>query len=600
MIAMPSFTTRPELQGHFGVVTSTHWLATAVGMSILERGGNAFDAAAATGFVLQVAEPHLNGPGGELPAIFWAKKEGRVRVLCGQGSAPAKATISAFQDLDLDLIPGSGLLPAVVPGAFDGWLRLMQDYGTMRLRDVLEPAIAYAEKGIPVLPKIGDFMQRVEVLFREHWPTSAAVYLDGGKAPAVGSWITNPTLAETYRKVIAEAEAAGSGREVQFEAARRAWYHGWIADAIDRFYTHESLLDSSGRRHAGLLRGEDLANWSATYEDPVTLQYGRYTVCKCGFWSQGPVLLQQLAMLRDMGLSDMPATGEGFVHTVAEVAKLCFADREAWYGDPNFVDVPAETLLSASYADARRALISDEASLDLRAGSPDGRTPNLDAALAPSGDPGEIGHYWSLGEPTVQPTGEARGDTVHIDVIDRDGNMISLTPSGGWLQSSPVVPELGFCLSVRGQMFWLDETASGALAPGKRPRTTLSPSLALRDGEPYMAWGTPGGDQQDQWSTLLFLHHVEHGHNLQEAIDCPAFHSEHFPNSFWPRGRHPGRLVVESRFPEETVSGLKARGHKVSVGGPWSEGRLTAAAKDGEILKAAANARGMQGYAAGR
>ena len=203
---------------------------------------------------------------------------------------------------------------------------------------------------------------------------------------------------------------------------------------------------------------------------------------------------------------------------------------------------------------------------------------------------------------TVEPTAAVArgGDTVHLDVIDRHGNMISATPSGGWLQSAPVVPELGFCMSVRGQMFWLDETSPSGLAPGKRPRTTLSPSLVLRDGAPYMVFGTPGGDQQDQWQTLFFLGHAVRGLNLQEAIDAPAFHSEHFPSSFWPRGRQPGRLVLEGRFPEATVAALRTRGHDVAVGDPWSEGRITAAAKDGRILKAAANARGMQGYAVGR
>ncbi len=599
-MAKLTFTTRPELQGSFGMVTSTHWLASAAGMAVLEKGGNAFDAAVATGFVLQVAEPHLNGPGGELPAVFFANKDGRPRVLCAQGSAPAGATIGAFEKLGLDLIPGSGLLPAVVPGAFDGWLRLLADYGTMSLREVLSYAIHYAETGIPVLPKIAEFTSRVAPLFRDHWPSSAEVYLSGGNPPETGDWITNRTLAATYSRILNEAEAAAGDRLRQIETARTTWYKGWVADAIDRFYREQCLLDSSGRAHSGLMTGDDLANWQAHYEDPVSLDYGRYTVCKCGFWSQGPVLLQQLALLRGSGLSEMAPDGPEFVHTVTEAAKLAFADREAWYGDPDFTDVPSKTLLSEIYSASRRGLIGEEASLELLPGSPDGRNPNIAAALAADGDPGVIGHYWSLGEPTVTATGEARGDTVHIDVIDRDGNMISATPSGGWLQSAPVVPELGFCMSVRGQMFWLDEGSAASLAPGKRPRTTLSPSLALRDGAPYMVWGTPGGDQQDQWSLLLFLHHVEHGMNLQEAIDTPAFHSEHFPGSFWPRGRSPGKLVVENRFGTATVEKLRAQGHKVQVGADWSEGRLTAAAKDGNILKAAANARGMQGYAAGR
>jgi len=602
-MATQMFTTRPEIAGTFGVVTSTHWLGTAVGMAVLERGGNAFDAAVAAGFTLQFAEPHLNGPGGELPAIFWSAKERRVRVLCAQGTAPAAASIAAFRDLGLDLIPGSGLLPAVVPGAFDGWLTLLRDYGTLRLRDVLDTALGYAEHGIPVLPRINETIATVERLFNEQWPSSAEIFLQRGRAPEIGSWMQNRRAAATYRRILEDAEAAGGGREAEIETARAAWYTGWVAAAIDEFYRNERLLDASGRRHGGLLTGDDLARWRATYEDPATIDFGPCTVCKCGFWSQGPVTLQTLGLLREMGLDEMAPASAEFVHTVCEALKLSFADREAWYGDPEFADVPSKALLSDDYLADRRRLIGRDASDALQPGTPDGMAPDVSAALAFADsqmDGNDGGGYWSIGEPTVAPSGEVRGDTVHLDVIDRHGNMISVTPSGGWLQSAPAIPELGFPLGVRGQMFWLDESSRSALAPGKRPRTTLSPALALRDGEPYMVWGTPGGDQQDQWGTLLFLHHVALGMNLQEAIDAPAFHSEHFPSSFWPRLRSPRRLVLEGRFDPAVVGDLEARGHDVVVGGDWSEGRLTAASKVGEVIKAAANPRGMQGYAAGR
>lgn len=594
------FTTRPEIQGTFGVVTTTHWMATAVGMAMLEKGGNAFDAAVAAGFTLQVVEPHLNGPGGDMPAIFYAQKDGRPRVLCAQGPSPGLATIEKFRELGLPTIPGAGMLATCVPGAFDGWLRLLQDYGTVSLRDCLSTAIGYAESGIPVLPNINRTISTVADLFRGHWHTSAEVFLNQGNVPEVGSWFSNAKLAQTYKRLLEEAEAATSDREGQIEAARNIWYNGWIAEAIDGFYTHQELLDPTGRRHKGLLRADDLARWRASYEDPETVEYGGLTVCKCGFWSQGPTLLQQLSMLRGLDGRKADATDPEFIHTFTEVAKLAFADREAWYGDPEFSDIPRKALLSEAYAADRRALIGKEASLDLRPGSPDGRTPDISPALDHGTDTSSAAKIGGVGEPTVQPTGEARGDTVHIDIIDRDGNMISITPSGGWLQSAPVIPELGFPMGSRAQMFWLTEGTPSTLAPYKRPRTTLSPSLAMRDGEPYMVWGTPGGDQQDQWSTLLLLHHVDHGMNLQEAIDTPAFHSEHWPASFWPRVSKPGRLVVEGRMPEATVAELKRRGHDVVRGGDWSEGRLTAAAKDGRVLKAAANPRGMQGYAAGR
>ncbi|MGI9373976.1 MAG: gamma-glutamyltransferase family protein [Hyphomicrobiales bacterium] len=594
------FTTRPEITGTFGVAATTHWLGTAAAMAVLERGGNAFDAGVTAGFTLQVIEPHLNGPGGDLPAIAFSQRDEKTSVLCAQGPAPKAATIAHFEDLDLDTIPGSGLLPAVIPGAFDGWMNLLLTHGTWPLADVLEFAIHYAERGYPVLPRIAGTIEQVSELFRTEWKTSGSIYLDKGAVPQPGSFHRNPHLAQTYRKIIEEAEAATPNRDGQIEKAREIWAQGWVAHSIDRFFSSNEILDPSGRRHKGLLTGEDMAGWRSAFEDPVSVSYGDYEVFKAGFWSQGPVMLQQLRLLETMGLGDMALHGPEFVHTATEAIKLAFADREAWYGDPEFADIPAETLLSKDYANERRALIGDSASRDMRPGSPDGRTPNIEAALNASGDAGPLAALMGVGEPTVQKDGTSRGDTVHIDVIDRHGNMISATPSGGWLQSSPVIPELGFCLGNRAQMFWLDESSTSALVPGKRPRTTLSPSLAYKNGEPYMAFGTPGGDQQDQWSTLMFLYHVEHGLNLQEAIDAPSFHSEHFPSSFWPRGRVPGKLVLENRFSEETLADLVARGHKAEAGDPWSEGRLSAATKQGDILRAAANPRGMQGYAAGR
>lgn len=595
------FTTRPEIRGTFGVVTSTHWVASAVGMAALERGGNAFDAAVACGFTLQVVEPHLNGPGGDLPAVFYSKREDRVRVLCAQGPSPAAATIDAYRGLGLDLVPGSGFLAAVVPGAFDGWLTLLRDYGTQSLREVLEPAIGYARNGYPVVGRITATIETVRELFETEWPTSAAVYLKGGKPPQPGTLFANPAMAETYARILTEAEAGGGSREAVIDRARAIWAKGWVAQAIHSFVHAEPLMDVSGRRHRGLLTADDMAEWQASYEDPATYDYGRYRVCKGGPWSQGPTLLQSLAILDGMGVGDMDPTGPDFVHAVVEAMKLAFADREAFYGDPDFVDVPMQTLLSKEYNAGRRALIGDRASLDLRPGTVAGYERSLDAALGvdASVDPRAL-ESMGVGEPTVSKSGVSSGDTVHMDIIDNQGNMFSATPSGGWLQSSPIVPELGFCLGNRAQMFWLDERSPSALAPKKRPRTTLSPGFALRDGEPYLAFGTPGGDQQDQWALLLFLHHADHGMNLQEAIDCPAFHSEHFPSSFWPRGRKPGRVVLEGQFPQATVDELTARGHDVQVGENWSEGRLTAAAKDGDMLKAAANPRGMQGYAVGR
>ena len=593
------FTTRPELAGTFGMVASTHWLASQTGMAVLERGGNAFDAAVAAGFVLQVVEPHLNGPAGEVPMVAWVAREDRATVVCGQGVAPAGASLTTFADLGLSLIPGTGLLPACVPGAFGGWMLLLQRYGTMRLADVLGYAIGYADGGFPVVPRITDTVGAVSDLFRAHWPTSAATWLPGGAPPAAGSKFTNPVLARTYRRILAEATAASADRGAQIEAAVRAFYQGFVADAIDAFAATSLVMDSSGEEHRGLLRGQDLAAWAATEEAPASLDYEGLTVLKPGVWSQGPVFLQQLALLQGMGLAELDPGSPQFAHVVIESAKLAFADREAFYGDPDFAGVPLADLLSPSYNDGRRPLIGDRADVGpLRPGRPGGREPRLGRIAA---DDASAGHGLAVGEPTVARSGQTRGDTCHVDVADRWGNLVSATPSGGWLQSSPTIPGLGFCLGTRGQMFYLDPGLPNSLAPGKRPRTTLSPALALRDGRGYLAFGTPGGDQQDQWSLLFFLRHVHHGMNLQEAIDAPAWHTAHFPSSFYPRQADPGRVHIEGRAGAVTVAALRDRGHRVTVEDDWSLGRISAVSKGADgLLRAGANPRGMQGYATGR
>ncbi|GAA0612228.1 gamma-glutamyltransferase [Kutzneria viridogrisea] len=598
------FTTRPELAGTVGMVASTHWLASAAGMAVLESGGNAFDAAVAAGFVLQVVEPHLVGPGGEVPAVFATAGDPRPKVLCAQGVAPAAATIEHYRDLGLDLVPGSGLLAATVPGAWDGWLTLLRDHGTKSLREVLGYAIGYARDGFPLVERIPATIATVADLFREHWTTSADLWLPGGRVPAPGSRMRNPVLADTWERLLAEAESAGADREAQIEAGRRAWYQGFVAAEIESF-SRKAFRDDSGRDHPGLLTGADLANWSASYEDPVTAQFGPWTLAKCGPWSQGPVLLQQLLLLDRfadrLSYVDGLPTAET-VHLAVECAKLAFADREAWYGDS--ADVPINDLLSTGYAAERAKLIGDRASLELRPGAPGGRVPRLAEFIAQGRGigGGEAAVSGALGEPTVSRDGRVRGDTVHIDVVDRWGNIISATPSGGWLQSSPTIPALGFALGTRAQMFWLEEGLPASLAPGRRPRTTLTPSLALREGEPVLAFGTPGGDQQDQWQLCFWLAHTLGGMNLQQAIDAPAWQSTAFPSSFYPRSWQPGELVVESRLGAEVIGQLRERGHGIVDAGPWALGRLSAVSRDPatKLLRAGANARGMQGYAVGR
>jgi len=619
MTEIPEFTTRPELAGTFGMVASTHWLASAAGMAVLEKGGNAFDAAVAVGLTLQVVEPHLNGPGGEVPVIGHDARRGETFVVCGQGTAPAAATVEAYTNLGLDLVPGSGLLAATVPGAFGGWLLLLREYGTLTLREVLSYAIGYAASGYPLVPAISWAIASVGDLFQEHWTSSAEVYLPGGGVPAPGSRFANPALAATYRRVLETAEAASADREEQIEAARRAWYDGFVAEEIGKFAATEAM-DVTGEPHRGLLTAHDLATWRARLEEPATCEYAGLTVCKTRPWGQGPVFLQQLALLSGFDLAAMRPGSADYIHTVTESAKLAFADREAWYGDPEFTDVPLADLLSADYNDDRRQLIGQTASGELRPGRPGGREPELsrfatgpfgrggfDAAGGGRRGSGDPGIDPATGEPLGRATradssgrGARRGDTCHLDIADRWGNVVTATPSGGWLQSSPVIPSLGFCLGTRAQMFTLTPGLPATIAPGKRPRTTLTPTLALRDGEPYLAFGTPGGDQQDQWTLGFFLNHVHFGMNLQQAIDFPAFHTAHMPSSFYPRDAYPRRLDIESRVDADAVDELRRRGHDVHVQPPWSLGRISAVARRNGLLYGAANPRGMQGYAVGR
>ena len=594
-----TFTTRPTLRGTFGMVSSTHWLASQSAMGVLERGGNAFDAAVTAGFVLHVVEPHLNGPAGEVPAILATAADPAPRVLCGQGPAPAAATVAHFRSLGLDLVPGAGPLAAVVPGAVDAWLLLLRDHGTRTLAEVLEPAIGYAAAGHPLVGAAGQTVARVRSLFTDHWPTSARLWLRDGRPPAPGEMITNPAYADTLRRLVHAGRAAGADREAQIEAARRAWREGFVAEAIDAF-SRLPFRDSSGRAHAGLVTGDDLAGFSATWEAPVTLDWRGHTIAKTGFWGQGPVLLQTLAVLDAL---DDPRvydpSGLDGIHAQAEALKLAFADREAWYGD---TDVPGSALLSAGYARSRAALVGDRADTTLRPGSPAGEPPRLPSHLHTHAAGRAVPQDPSTGEPTVRADGVTRGDTCHVDVVDRWGNIISATPSGGWLQSSPTIPELGFPLGSRLQMCWLEEGLASTLRPGRRPRTTLSPTLVLRDGEPVMACGTPGGDQQDQWQLLFLLRHLAGGQDLQEAIDAPTWHTTSFPASFYPREVEPGVLVLEDRIDPDVLAGLRARGHTVRLSDPWSLGRMCAVTRDLRtgVLSAAANPRGAQGYATGR
>ncbi|WP_423723759.1 gamma-glutamyltransferase family protein [Arthrobacter zhangbolii] len=594
-----SFTTRPTLQGTFGMSASTHWLATASAQAVLERGGNAFDAAVAGGFVLHVVEPHLNGPGGDMTGVFaTADNPGRPVVLMGQGPAPAGATREHYLAEGLELVPGAGALAAAVPAAVDAWLLLLRDHGSWELGEVLAFAVDYARNGHPVAGRVGATIQAVAELFTDHWPTSAAQWMPGGRAPREGEIIRNQAYAQVLERLVA-AGAGESTREGRIDAARREWREGFVARAAVEFLAAPHR-HSSGTDHAGVISLADFAGFEASFEPAVTFNFRGYTIAKTGAWGQGPALLQTLAILAGFGDERLdPSTALG-AHTILEAQKLVIADREAYYGD---AQVPLEHLLSEDYAAARRTLIGDTASHEFRPGTVPGRVPFMPPLRTEYQPPAtDGGGFAGVGEPTVAPTGEVRGDTCHIDVVDRWGNMVSATPSGGWLQSSPTIPELGFCLGTRLQMTWLEEGAPSTLTPGKRPRTTLTPTLVLRDGHPVSALGSPGGDQQDQWQLLYLLRTIVGGYTPQQAIDAPALHTTSIPGSFWPRTWTPGGAVVEDRLGGDVIAELEARGHVVSRAGDWTLGRLSAVTREPGtgLLQAAANPRGMQGYAAGR
>ena len=559
---------RPILQGYGGAVAAGHHLATQAGSAMLANGGNAADAACATGFALQVLEPHMNGPAGEVPILVYSAREDRTFAISGQGTAPAAATPEHFARLGLDRIPGDGFLAATVPAALDAWCTLLARFGTKSLEEVLAPARALAERGFPMYPFLRSVLSFCERRFRAEWPTSAALYLP---LRAVGERQTNPALAAFLESLVAVERAARGDRETRIAAARDSFYHGRAAEEIEAFLA-TPIGDASGRAHVGLLAADDLALYRGAVEEPVAVDYRFARVWKCPPWSQGPVFLQQLRLLEGFDLGAMRQNSADALHTWIECAKLAFADRDACYADPRFADVPLRELLSDGYTEKRRALVDPvHASLELRPG----------VGRLPRGWPLIADVPASASEPQALAASRGRGDTTHLDAIDREGNAVSATPSGAWIPSSPVIPTLGFPIGTRAQMFVLDPGHPNALAPGKRPRTTLTPSLALLPDGRRLAFGTPGGDQQDQWTVQMFLNVVDFAaRDLQSAIDAPTVHSLHMPDSFYPRHAQPGVVAAESRIDGHVLAELERRGHRVRRGGPWEHGRVLAVSRD--------------------
>ena len=575
----------PLVMGAHAMIATEHYLSAAAGARIFALGGNAIDAAVAATFVEGIVNPHLHTIGGEAPILVRPAGTERVLAINGNTAAPARATIDYYRSQGLKLIPGQGLLAAGVPAAFGALVAALENFGTFSLAQVLEPALELSADGFPAntgligsadaATRLTGTMEMATLQANAHhflkrWPTTAQVYLPNGRVPNPGERIKNPALANFFRRLVdAEAHAkAHSDRSAGLNAALDRFYRGDIAAEI------VGWSESNG----GLLATADLDQFKTRIEDPVKIDYHGYSIFKCRPWSQGPVFLQQLRLLEGFDLHALGHNSAQYVHYVIEAAKLAFADREAYYGDPDFAEVPLAGLLSREYAEIRRRLIDPARAL-------------IDAAK-----PGDPLRMRAFAEPPAEPRSWGPG-TVHVDAADRHGNVIAITPSGGWIPSSPVIDTLGFPLGTRLQSFHLDERHPNGLAPGKRPRTTLTPSLALAPDGRCIAFGTPGGDNQDQWSLQFFLNLVHFGMDLQEAIEAPRFSSAHMPITFYPHTANPGLMRIEERIEQSVRDDLANRGHVIQLMAPYEEGFVLAVDHDPHtgLLRGGADPRGQIG-----
>lgn len=598
---MAGFSTRPVVMGRKGVVTSGHYLATAAGFRIMEQGGNAIDAAAAMCFCLNLLEPQSNGLGGEVPTLIYSAQEKKVFELSGMGWTPQAFTIQWCREHGIDLIPGDGYLPACVPAVVGSWALAVARFGKLGFTQILEPAIELAEEGFPVYAGLATALRSHEDKYKNHYPTTGTVYLPGGRPPEPGELLRNPDWADSLRKMSrADQTASSKSRIAGIEAAADVFYRGEIAEQIATFIAENPIVDATGNENTGLLSTDDMAEWEPSLDEPVCVKYRGLDVYKCSAWTQGPVFLQQLTLLEGFDLGKLKHNSSDYLHVLIECSKLAYADREAYYGDPRHDHVPFEVLLSKEYAEHRRVLIEDTASLTMRPGDVGAGIPTYvqrsvaeDNRRALSVDANEIKDL-GLGHAHL-------GDTTHLDAVDAEGNMVAATPSGGWLGTSPVISGLGFPLGTRAQMFYLNAERPNALAARKRPRATLTPTLVMKDEKPMMVFGTPGGDCQDQWTLQFFLNHVDFGMDLQQALDAPTVHSLHFPSSFYPREAYPGKMAVEESLSIDVVDELEARGHTVSKQPAWSNGKLMAIRRDLDqgVISGAVSAKGTIGYVLG-
>ena len=560
------------------MVCSGHYLATAAGYRILEQGGNAVDAGIAAGITINVVQPEDTNFGGVAPIMIYLAESNSVLTISGVGRWPKAASVEYFQRHCEGLIP-PGISRAVVPSAPDAWLTALERYGTLRLEDVIAPALELAEEGYPITAVAQiDIAQDVEA--SELLPSNLEIFAPNGKVAAVGELVVQKDLANTFRRLIAAEKASSDlGRELAIRAARDCVYKGEIAEEIVDYF----------HQQGGLLTIEDLAAFSVGIESPIKGQFREYEIYSCGPWSQGPVVPQTLQLLSQDDFGSLHHNSADYIHLVSQALNLCFADREHFFGDPEFVDVPIDMLLSDDYTQARRQLVNMEHAFSDMA--PHGKLNVRSSAHS-------IPRY-----PTSGNHSKVERDTSYTCVVDRWGNAFSATPSDSNTRN-PMIPGLGFSVSGRGSQSWLDPHHPSRVEPWKRPRLTPNPALAFYLGKPFLVFGCPGGDAQCQAMTQCFLNIVEFGMDPQEAVEQPRFTSWNFPNSFWPHDHLPGRLRIERGIPSKVVEELANRGHDVEVIEDWDPmdmGVMSAIVIDPQsgVLSAGADPR-RDTYAIGR
>lgn len=560
----------PRVFGARGVVAAEHYFAADAGRDILRQGGNAVDAAVAATLVEGVVNQQMHSIGGELPILI-GTPEGEVVCINGNTMAPGAATPERYRELGLDSIPPEGVLAAGVPGALGAMVVALMRFGGLPFAAVAARAMELARDGFPAHSGllrqhkfgIADNLEK----FCEAWPATADIYAPGGVMPQEGALVRNPALADML-SYLCDAERKVAGRMDGLQAVFDAFYRGDVAQEIVAF----------SQERGGLLERSDFDAFEVPVEEPASIDFSGVTLHKCGPWNQGPALLQALSILKNFDLAAMGHNSADYLHTVIEAVKLAFADREQYYGDPRQIRVPLEMLLSDGYGSTRAELLGPEAVAEIRPG--DGWAGS--ALLPPTDRLG--GANWGPG-------------TVHVDAIDASGLAAAFTPSGAWIRSCEVVPSLGFPLTARLANCYLGPAHHpNVIAPFKRPRTTISPSLATRDRRPWLAFGSMGGDQQDQWQLQFFLNRVVFGMSLQEAVEAPKFSSEHFPGIFAPHDFFLNRVRVEPEVGEGVLAELRRRGHDVDVAPSWSEGFLCAAERHAEmgVLEAAVDPRGTK------